>query len=57
MPPQIDENKAKQILAEKGGPEGCKTIEECGAFCSQPENGETCFNFAVEQGLMPAQEG
>ena len=56
MPPQIDENKAKQILAEKGGPEGCKTIEECGAFCSQPENGETCFNFAVEQGLMPAQE-
>lgn len=56
MPPQIDKDKAKQLLADKGGPGGCKTMEECGDFCDKPENGEICLNFAVENGLMPAQE-
>ncbi len=54
--PQIDEEKAKQLLETVGGPGGCKTMDECEVFCDAPENDDTCSNFAVEHGLMPPQE-
>ena len=28
------------------GPGGCRGQKECDSFCSQPEHGEECFNFA-----------
>ncbi len=49
---KIDEEKARQLLETTGGPGGCTSFEECGAFCSAPENGEACFAFAKEHGLM-----
>lgn len=54
--PKIDEKKAEEILAGKDGPGGCKTMEECGNFCANPDNMETCMNFAIENNLMPPQE-
>lgn len=49
---QIDEEKAKQILADEGGPGGCKTFEECGRFCDNPDNQKTCFEFAEKHNLV-----
>lgn len=55
--PKIDEQKAMKVLEEKGGgPGGCKSMEECGNYCSAPEHGEECMNFAVENGFMPPEE-
>lgn len=55
--PKIDKEKAGKVLEEKGGgPGGCKTTEECGNFCSNPEHGEECMKFAVENGFMPPEE-
>ncbi|TSC62464.1 MAG: hypothetical protein Greene041614_437 [Parcubacteria group bacterium Greene0416_14] len=54
--PEIDELKAAEVIAQNGGPGGCKTFEECEAFCNDPQNEDTCFNFAREHGLMPQEE-
>ncbi|MCI0533362.1 hypothetical protein L0Y49_04045, partial [bacterium] len=54
--PKIDKEKAMRIVEEEGGPGGCGTFEECEAFCSDPANGETCMNFALEHGLIPPEE-
>ena len=35
------------------GPSGCKGRNECEAFCNNPDNQETCFNFGKEHGLIP----
>jgi hypothetical protein len=55
-PARIDEEKARQILEEIGGPGGCDSLQACDEFCSEPANGEICFNFAVEHGLIPPEE-
>ncbi len=34
------------------GPGGCKGKEECEAFCNNPANQETCFNFGKENGMI-----
>ncbi|MEK7561144.1 MAG: hypothetical protein AAB539_04290 [Patescibacteria group bacterium] len=54
--PEIDVEKARKLLEEKAGPGGCKSFDECEAFCSAPENSETCFQFAVDNGLMGSVE-
>lgn len=56
QPPQIDVEKAKKLLETEGGPGGCKTMDECDAFCGTPGNDATCMQFAVDHGLMPAAE-
>src|SRR3989344_1626998 len=38
------------------GPGGCKGKEMCEAFCNNPDNQETCFNFAKDNGMMPEEE-
>lgn len=38
------------------GPGNCKGKEECEQFCQNPENQETCFNFAKEHGLISDEE-
>ena len=50
--PGIDKAKAEEVLKAQGGPGGCKDFNECESFCNNPANSETCFNFAVEHGLM-----
>lgn len=55
--PKIDEQKALKVLEDKGGgPGGCKSMEECGNYCSAPEHGEECMNFAIKNGFMPPEE-
>lgn len=54
--PQIGEEKAKQLLETIGGPGGCKTMDECEVFCDNPENDNACFQYAVDNGLMPDNE-
>ncbi|MEK7595951.1 MAG: hypothetical protein AAB564_00125 [Patescibacteria group bacterium] len=55
-PPEINQERARQVLEEIGGPGGCKTMQECDDFCGTPDNAETCLNFAVEHNLMPPEE-
>lgn len=55
--PKIDEQKAMQVLEEKGGgPGGCKSMEECRAYCENTGNMQECTNFAVSQGFMSPEE-
>lgn len=43
-------------LLRQGGPGGCKGKRECEEFCNKPDNQETCFQFAVEKGLIAPEE-
>src|SRR3989344_8812206 len=54
--PQIDEERAMRVVEERGGPGGCKTKDECRAFCDAEGNMETCLAFAAEHNLMPPEE-
>lgn len=38
------------------GPGGCMGQEECDAFCNNPDNQETCFNFARDNGMIPEED-
>ncbi len=40
----------------KEGPGGCKGKQECETYCNDPNNFDTCINFAVENGFMTAEE-
>ncbi len=48
--------RIKEILARENGPGGCKTFDECGAFCSQPQHSTACLDFARKHGLMSDQD-
>lgn len=37
-------------------PGGCRSREECEAFCFQEVNMETCMEFAVKNGMMKQEE-
>jgi len=54
--PDIDVDKVHKLLETIDGPGGCKTFEECDAFCSSPGNEEACFAFAVEHELIPPDQ-
>lgn len=41
---------------EAGGPGGCKSDQECQAFCRNPDNVEACLAFAVEHGGINKEE-
>ncbi len=43
--------KFKDQLQSTGGPGGCKTPEECHAFCSDSINLRVCVSFAKDHGL------
>lgn len=34
------------------GPGGCQSKEECDAFCGEPKNSGTCFDFAKDHGMI-----
>ena len=54
--PKIQEEKAKAALATKAGPGGCKTVEECSAYCMGGEHQDECMKFAEENDLMDPAE-
>lgn len=45
----------KQVM-ETGGPGGCKSGEECHAYCEKPDHVEECLAFAVEHGGVDVNE-
>lgn len=55
--PKIDEQKGLEVLkATGGGPGGCKSNEECRAYCENTEHMQECMDFAVNHGLIPPEE-
>lgn len=50
--PKVNEEKAQQLLAEKEGPGGCKSMAECHAYCEDSSHIKQCLAFAKENGLM-----
>ncbi len=51
--------RAKRIAEQArdfSGPGECRSPEQCHAFCEQPQNHETCIDFAVSQGFMTQEE-
>lgn len=52
------EDAQKMLQAVKRGvkPPPCKGKEACDEYCSNPDNMETCMNFAMEAGMMSEQE-
>ncbi len=39
-------------LDRQAGPGGCRSKEECGAYCDDPSKIEECINFAGQTGMM-----
>ena len=58
IPPDEVADVQKMLEAIKKGvnPPNCRGKAECDVYCSQPENGEECINFAVAAGFMTAEE-
>ena len=54
--PNINEEKALRVIAEQGGPGGCKTKDECEAYCEVPEHVDQCLAFAALHELMAPEE-
>ncbi|MBI2030985.1 hypothetical protein HYT05_05160, partial [Candidatus Kaiserbacteria bacterium] len=54
--PKINEEKAMQVLSQKGGPGGCKTMDECKNYCDQESNMSVCMRFAEENDLMSTDD-
>src|SRR3989338_1141094 len=52
--PKEELEKAKR-LGNNPGPGGCRGRQQCDAFCGKPENQEICFQFAVENNLIPPE--
>lgn len=52
------EDVQKMLQAIKRGvkPLPCKGKDACDAYCSNPDNTESCINFAIEAGMMSEQE-
>ena len=38
------------------GPGGCTGKDSCNTFCSNPDNEETCFNFAKDNGMISEED-
>lgn len=55
-PEEVDRARKGLEFMKRGGPGGCRGREECEAFCQNPDNMDTCFEFAVENDLIPEEE-
>ncbi|TSC67713.1 MAG: hypothetical protein CEO19_96, partial [Parcubacteria group bacterium Gr01-1014_73] len=42
-------------LDRQAGPGGCRSKEECGAYCNNPTKIEECINFARQTGMMSSE--
>ena len=55
-PEELEEMKKGMEMMREGGPGGCRSEEECRAYCDTPDHEEECFNFAKEKGLISPEE-
>jgi hypothetical protein len=46
----------QKLEKQGGGPGGCKTRQECDAFCKDQNNVETCIQFAAKQGMLSPEK-
>ena len=58
IPPEELEDVRKILPLMKAGkmPGGCKSKEECEAFCNKEENSEVCVAFAIEAGFISPED-
>ncbi|MFA5173116.1 MAG: hypothetical protein WC435_01800 [Candidatus Paceibacterota bacterium] len=58
LPPRELGEKMRECFEKNvpPGPGGCKSKEECDAFCSDSANQEACFGFAEKQGLISEEQ-
>lgn len=54
---QAEQAKRGMEMMQQGGPGGCRSEEECRAYCEDPAHGVECINFSVQQGFMTPEEG
>ncbi|PIR57816.1 MAG: hypothetical protein COU71_01970 [Parcubacteria group bacterium CG10_big_fil_rev_8_21_14_0_10_38_31] len=54
--PEVDKEKASNLIETVGGPGGCSTFEECDKFCSDIRNDDTCMSYAIEHKLMKTED-
>lgn len=55
-PEEAAQSRKMAEMGMTGGPGGCRSPEECDAFCSDPAHQEECFEFGVKAGFMSAEE-
>lgn len=48
--------KMMKLMKEEGGPGGCRTKNECEAYCHIPENMDVCIAFAEKAGFLKGEE-
>ena len=48
--------KILQVVQANGGPGGCKSEQECQAYCSDPSHGEECIAFGATHGGIPEDQ-
>lgn len=48
--------KIQRKVQEAGGPGGCKSDEECRAYCTDPNHTEECIAFGATHGGLPEEE-
>jgi len=53
---EIEKMKKMKDIMREGGPGGCKSEQECRAYCGNPDNQGKCFEFAKEHQLIPPEE-
>ena len=61
MPPEEIKRAEKEMEIKKqidieGGPGGCKSPEECDAYCKQEEHRKECMDFSVRSGMITEEE-
>ncbi|MEK9170497.1 MAG: hypothetical protein AAB674_02510 [Patescibacteria group bacterium] len=57
-PKELEEAKKVREAVKQGAemPGGCKTKEQCDAYCESPNHMEECIDFAIKAGIMPPEE-
>jgi hypothetical protein len=53
----MTETQAQSAIKTGGkGPGGCVGKDACDTFCNNPDNQDTCFNFAKDNGMIPGAD-
>lgn len=55
-PDEAEEARKFMKITKQGGPGGCMGPQECDIYCSNPDNGDECFEFGKQHGLIPQGE-
>lgn len=55
-PEEAEQAKKGMEMMMRGGPGGCKSEDECRAYCELPDHFEECLRFQVEMGFISQEE-